>query len=106
VASASLSAMTSEVPEELSYLRSSIDNLDAALIHLMAERFKCTQRVGELKARLGLPPADPGREAHQIRRLRALAEEAQLDPEFAEDLLAFIVGRVVRNHQAIARELS
>ena len=97
--------MTSGVPEELSSLRSSIDNLDAALIHLMAERFKCTQRVGELKARLGLPPADPGREAQQIRRLRGLAEEAQLDPEFAEDLLAFIVGRVVRNHEAIAREL-
>ncbi len=98
--------MTSEVPQELSSLRSSIDNLDAALIHLMAERFKCTQRVGELKARLGLPPADPGRETQQIRRLRGLAEEAQLDPEFAEDLLAFIVGRVVRNHEAIARELS
>ncbi|HET9128243.1 MAG TPA: chorismate mutase [Propionibacteriaceae bacterium] len=97
--------MTSEVPQELSSLRSSIDNLDAALIHLMAERFKCTQRVGELKARLGLPPADPGRETQQIRRLRGLAEEAQLDPEFAEDLLAFIVGRVVRNHEAIAREL-
>ena len=98
--------MTSGVPEELSSLRSSIDNLDAALIHLMAERFKCTQRVGQLKARLGLPPADPGREAQQIQRLRALAEEAQLDPEFAEDLLGFIVGRVVRNHEAIARELS
>ncbi|HEX2856509.1 MAG TPA: chorismate mutase [Propionibacteriaceae bacterium] len=98
--------MTSEVPQELSSLRSSIDNLDAALIHLMAERFKCTQRVGELKARLGLPPADPGRETQQIRRLRGLAEEAQLDPEFAEDLLAFIVGRVVRNHEAIARDLS
>lgn len=97
--------MTSEVPGELTSLRSSIDNLDAALIHLMAERFKCTQRVGELKARLGLPPADPGREAHQIRRLRGLAEDAQLDPEFAEDLLNFIVSRVVRNHEQIAREL-
>ena len=98
--------MTPEIPPELSRLRSSIDNLDAALIHLMAERFKCTQRVGELKASLGLPPADPDREAEQIRRLRALAEESQLDPQFAEELLNFIVGRVVRNHEAIARDLS
>ena len=97
--------MTSEIPAELSRLRSSIDNLDAALVHLMAERFKCTQRVGELKADLGLPPADPDREAEQIRRLRGLAEESQLDPEFAEELLGFIVGRVVRNHEAIARDI-
>lgn len=92
------------VPPELLSLRNSIDNLDAALIHLMAERFKCTQRVGELKAELGLPPADPGREARQIQRLRALALDAQLDPEFAESLLNFIVSHVVRNHEAIAQE--
>lgn len=91
-----------DVPPELHRLRSSIDNLDAALIHLMAERFRCTQQVGELKAELGLPPADPEREAQQIRRLRALAEASELDPEFAEDLLSFIVARVVRNHQDIA----
>ena len=34
-------------------LRGSIDNLDAALVHLLAERFKCTQQVGELSV-LGL----------------------------------------------------
>ena len=28
---------------ELLRLRDSIDNIDAALVHLLAERFKCTQ---------------------------------------------------------------
>ena len=56
---------------ELNRLRSSIDNLDAALVHLLAERFKCTEQVGRLKARAGMPPADPAREAVQIARLRA-----------------------------------
>ena len=69
---------------ELKRLRGSIDNMDSALIHLLAERFKITQQVGRLKAAAGLPPADPDREAAQIRRLRALAEEAHLDPELAE----------------------
>lgn len=86
---------------ELNRLRASIDNMDAALIHLLAERFKITQQVGVLKAREGLPPADPQREARQIARLRSLAEQSHLDPEFAEKLLNFIVSEVVRHHEQI-----
>lgn len=89
---------------ELLRLRGSIDNMDSALIHLLAERFKVTQRVGELKARAGLPAADPGREGQQIARLRALAIDADLDPELAEKFLTFIVREVVRHHELIAKE--
>jgi chorismate mutase len=91
------------VDPELQRLRDSIDNVDAALIHMLAERFKCTKLVGELKARQGLPPADPAREADQIARLRALAKTAKLDPDFAEKFLAFIVQEVIRHHEAIKR---
>ncbi|GAA4915447.1 chorismate mutase [Nonomuraea thailandensis] len=90
------------VRNELQRLRDSIDNLDAALVHLLAERFKCTQEVGRLKAEYQLPPADPAREAAQIRRLRALAEESKLDPVFAERFLNFIIAEVVRHHELIA----
>lgn len=94
----------SEIPAELVRLRASIDNLDNALVCLLAERFKVTQAVGVLKAELGLPPADPAREVEQIARLRRLADEAGLDPEFAQKFLTFIVSEVVRHHEAIARE--
>ncbi len=87
-----------QLPEELVRLRASIDNFDSALIHVLAERFKCTQRVGELKARLGLPPADPEREREQIARLRTLARDAGLDPEFAEKFLAFVIDEVIHHH--------
>jgi chorismate mutase len=93
----------SHADPELLRLRDSIDNIDAALIHMLAERFKCTKLVGELKARQGLPPADPAREADQIARLRALAKAAKLDPDFAEKFLAFIVQEVIRHHEAIKR---
>ena len=88
---------------ELSALRASIDNIDAALVHILAERFKCTQKVGRLKAEHNLPPADPAREAAQIERLRTLALEAHLDPDFAEKFLTFIITEVIRNHEAFLR---
>jgi chorismate mutase len=90
-----------DVLAELDDMRSSIDNIDAALVHLLAERFKCTQRVGRLKAAHELPPSDPAREARQIERLRALAVESDLDPAFAEKFLTFIIDEVIRHHEAI-----
>ncbi|MEU5978986.1 chorismate mutase [Streptomyces sp. NPDC047315] len=90
------------VTAELERLRGSIDNIDAAVVHMLAERFKCTQQVGRLKALHQLPPADPAREASQIARLRELAESAKLDPAFAEKLLNFIIAEVIRHHETIA----
>lgn len=94
---------SAKIPLELIELRQSIDNIDTALIYMLAERFKFTHRVGELKAELGLPPADPQREAIQIARLRQLAINANLDAIFAEKFLKFIIAEVIRNHDGIKR---
>ena len=83
-------------------LRSSIDNVDAALIFLLAERFKCTKQVGQLKAEYGMPPSDPAREEQQVERLRRLAEDADLDPAFAEKWFNFVVAEVIRHHTEAA----
>lgn len=97
--------MSSETPEQqLALLRASIDNIDAALVHMLAERFRCTQQVGQLKAQHGMPSSDPEREARQITRLRALAEDAKLDPEFAEKWFNFVVAEVIQHHQSIAAD--
>jgi chorismate mutase len=84
---------------QLASFRKSIDNFDAALVHILAERFRITQAVGEHKARHGLPPSDPGRETAQIARLRALAVEAELDPEFSEKFIRFVIDEVIRHHE-------
>ncbi len=89
-----------EDPVLVSY-RESIDNIDAALIFMLAERFKITQQVGQYKAEHGLPPADKSREKEQIARLRQLAETAKLDPDFSEKFLHFIITEVIKNHEKV-----
>ena len=93
-----------KIREELSGYRQSIDNIDAALVHMLAERFRCTKAVGVLKAQHDLPPADLAREEYQIERLRRLANDANLDPDFAEKFLNFIIKEVIRHHEATAAE--
>nr|WP_295659244.1 chorismate mutase [Polymorphobacter sp.] len=91
------------IDDTLEAYRESIDNIDAALVFMLAERFKVTQKVGAYKATAGLAAADPGREAAQIARLRSLAADARLDPEFSEKFLRFIIDEVIRHHVAAAR---
>lgn len=94
--------ISAEAAARLASYRQSIDNIDAALIHLLAERFKCTQQVGVLKAETGMPASDPEREKRQVARLRALAEQADLDPAFAEKWFHFVVTEVIHHHEQLA----
>jgi len=93
-----------DVKAQLASYRQSIDNIDAALVHMLAERFRCTKEVGVLKAKYQLPPADPAREEYQIERLRQLAKAANLDPDFAEKFLNFVIKEVIRHHEQIAAD--
>lgn len=83
----------------LAAFRASIDNIDAALIHILAERFRITKAVGAYKAEHALPASDPGREERQIARLRKLAEDAHLDPDFGEKFIRFVIEEVIRHHE-------
>jgi len=95
---------SAEADRLLSALRHSIDNLDAILVHTLAERFRCTQEVGRLKAAHGLPPADPGRESRQIERLERLARESGLDPVFAKKFQRFVIDEVIRHHRRLRED--
>ncbi len=85
--------------EKLARYRLSIDNMDAALIHVIAERFRITKQVGRFKVENDLPPADKDREKNRIKRLRNLATHADLEPDLAEKLLNFIIKEVIQHHE-------
>lgn len=96
------SAERSGIPAEILALRRSIDNIDAAMVYLLAERFRLTGQVGEIKATVGLPPTDLGREKWQMNRLVAIAGDAGLDVEFAQAFKNFITAEVIRHHKHTA----
>jgi chorismate mutase len=49
----------------------------------------------------GAAAGRPGREDAQITRLRGLAKQADLDPDFSEKFLRFIIDEVIRHHQGM-----
>lgn len=93
---------TPDIGTQLSTFRQTIDNIDAALIHMLAERFRCTDQVGVLKAKHQLPAVDKEREQHQYDRLTSLAKKANLDPGFVEKLMEFVISEVVQRHRQVA----
>ena len=90
--------------DSLARWRGSIDNIDAAIVALLAERFKITREVGRWKAENGVEAVDPERERAQVARLRELADRAGLDPDFLERFLRLIVDEVVSHHRALREE--
>lgn len=88
---------------DLRDLRDNIDNIDIAIVRLLAERFRCTDAIGKLKAQHGLPSPNPGRKAQQVARLRHHAAVGKLDPGFTEKFLAFVSDELIRRHELLSR---
>lgn len=87
---------------DLAAFRSAIDALDAQLLETLANRFAVTRQVGQYKATHELPVQDSSREQAQLERLRGLATEHGLDPDFVAELWTLLFRTVVAEHQAIA----
>ena len=84
---------------DLEVLREQIDAIDENLISLLAQRFHLTHQVGQYKKAHCLSPVDEEREKAQFARIKALAAETGLCPEFAEKFLRCIISEVVQNHE-------
>ena len=88
---------------DLRDLRDNIDDIDTAIVRLLAERFRCTDAIGKLKAQHCLPSPDPGRKAEQVAHLRDQAALGKLGPDFAEKFLAFVSHELIRRYELLSR---
>jgi chorismate mutase len=70
-----------QISAVLDSLRGEIEEIDRALIALIARRVGVARAIGEAKRAAGLPTLDPAREARLVRDIGGLAREAGLEPE-------------------------
>jgi chorismate mutase len=92
--------------EQMEDYRASIDNLDTALIAILAERFRLTEKIGRTKALAGFEPMDPERERRQLERFRTLSSVHNLDVNVALDLMTRIIQHVKDRHEVLQRSSS
>lgn len=72
---------------ELTSLRDQIDEVDKALLALLAKRLKLVEQVGEVKSQHGLPVYVPEREASMLASRRQEAQALGIPPDLIEDVL-------------------
>ncbi len=80
----------------LSELRSALDEVDGALVALLAERCELARQVGDWKAGWGVPVTDPTQEARVVRRAAERARALSLDEEGVRHLFWEIMGMARR----------
>lgn len=71
---------------QLQNYRNQIDQIDAKLIELLAERFEVVKKVWEYKKLNNLPPLQPGRWQEVLNSKKKIAWEKWISPEFIETI--------------------
>ena len=87
--------------EQLEDYRKSIDNFDSALIAILAERFKLTEKIGRMKAKGGFEPTDLEREQDQLEQFRKHATSHDLDVDVAVDIMTRIIDHAKNRHEVL-----
>ena len=67
-------------------LRKQVDQTDAQIVNLIAERIKIAQQIGEEKRKQGKQIGDNDRERRVLEHVRSLANKEEINPEDVEDV--------------------
>jgi len=80
------SRVSDNVEQELEILRRQLDNIDREIVSLLGKRQAEVERVVSLKKAHNLPVYHPAREEDLLSQRRIQGAEAELDPDYIEDL--------------------
>ncbi|WP_323771643.1 chorismate mutase [Antarctobacter sp.] len=91
--------------ETMADLRVCIDEIDSALVALLAERERYTDRAPDLKAREGIAARAPRRVDAVLGNVREKAQAQGLDPDLAETMWRIMIETVIaREERVIGKE--
>lgn len=86
----------SESPAELESLRKDIDEIDKAIVELLARRMDACRSIAEVKARSGSQVMQPDRVRKVLVSRRQWAIDSTIDPDFAEQVFRSILAETHR----------
>lgn len=90
-----------ETIETMAELRAAIDDIDEALLVLLAARLRYTDRAPALKLREGIAAAAPTRVRQVLAHVRDKAEASGFDPDMAEAMWQIMIDKVIAREQAV-----
>ncbi|WBU56845.1 chorismate mutase [Paracoccus sediminicola] len=96
--------MTHDDIPDMTALRLRIDELDARLIALLAERSALIDRAARIKARDGLPARIEARVEEVAGLARSRAREAGLDPNLAERIWRLMMEHFIAQEERYLRD--
>ncbi|MEE8354395.1 MAG: chorismate mutase [Candidatus Bathyarchaeia archaeon] len=82
--------------EEIDRLRDEINGLNVEIVERLADRVRVAMEIGAVKQRHSKPIEDRSREERVYQQVRALAEEAGIDPGDVEKVFREIIDLCTR----------
>ena len=93
--------MGASVSAELVFLRSKIDNIDGAILNLLAERMQLVKQVGAFKKKNHLSPLDAERWGAVLAGKMEMAKKLNIHPEMVHQIYTLIHEEALKIEQAL-----
>lgn len=96
----------SQVTQTLAPYRQQLDQINQALVDLLAHRMDICRTIARVKSTHQIPMMQPQRVTSTLDTVRALAAERQLRPDYLDTLFTVIIKETCEEEQRLMDTLS